>query len=488
MRVRSSSRAMTLPVLFGAFVVSGCESASDPVFPGPAPVLSAVDAGYTLQDIGTLGGASSSAFDVNDAGVVVGRSHDASGQMHAFVFENGVMTDLGSPGSGSSEAWLAGDGGHVVGIYRDGGATRTAVWFAGGVSDVGGFGGSNTAPTGVDAAGTVVGWSEGSDGYRRAFRWSAAGGIEDLGTLGGLESGAMAINASGDVAGWARDPTGFEHAVLWPAAGGMVDLGTLGGDFSEALAINDAGQIVGTAQTGDGAVHAFLWDAAAGMSDLTPAIAGAAEAIALNAAGQAAVRVMATSDRAYLWDGAQLVDLATLGGSFSDVMDIDGAGVAVGVSETVEGVFSAATWPAPTPAQLDLGGADAGAAEAASSGGTVVGNIRFGSVLHAAIWTFQDGDGGEGGDLPPPTDPLQALIDAVQAMAVAGTLSEGRANALLVSLEHALRMRDDGRPDKAMLQLKAFSHKVQAMVYGGYMAETDASSLFGIYVQAVASL
>jgi len=487
MRVRSSSRAMTLPVLFGAFVAYGCESATDPVATGLEPSLAGADAGYSLQDIGTLGGAFSSAFDVNDAGHVVGRSQTADGQTHAFLFADGVMTDLGAPGSGSSEAWLIGDGGHVAGIYRDGGATRTAVWFAGGVTDVGGFGGSFTAPTGVDPSGTVVGWSELADGNRRAFRWSAGGGLEDLGTLGGLESAAMAVNATGDITGWARDESGFERAVLWPAGGGIEDLGTLGGLFSEALAINGAGEVAGTAQNADGAVHAFLWTSAGGMIDLTPAVAGAAEAIALNAAGQAAVRVMATTDRAFLWDGAQLVDLATLGGTFADVMDLDDAGVASGVSETAEGIFSAVAWPGATPAQLPLDGADAGAAAASNGGGTVVGNIRFGSVLHAAIWTSEGDGGGDGGDVPA-TDPLQALIEAVQAMADAGAISEGRANALMVSLQHAVRMRDGGRPANALLQLKAFSHKVQAMIHAGDISETEASTLFGLYVQAVASL
>jgi len=489
MRVRSSSRAMTLPVLFGAFVV-GCESATDPVHAGFVSTPAIVDAGYALQDIGTLGGSFSNAFDVNDAGVVVGRSQTATGAIHAFAFADGVLQDLGSPGSGSSEAWLVGEGGHVAGIFRDGGATQTAVWAGGGVSVIDGFGGSFTAPTGVDPSGTVVGLSQTNDATasRRAFRWS--GGVTiDLGTLGGLESEALAINGAGDAVGWAHDEFGDFHAVIWPAAGGIQDLGTLGGDLSAALAINDAGVVAGTAQTASGEMHAFLWSAGVGMIDLTPGLSGQAEAIALNDVGQAAVRVMATSDQAFLWDGAQLLDLATLGGASSDVVDLDGAGAAAGVSETADGVFVAVVWPSLDPAPLPLGGADAGAAEAANDGGTIVGNIRFGSVLHAAVWTASGGEGGdeEEGGVPPP-DPIQALIDAVEAMADGGALSDGRANALLVSLRNAMRMRDAGRDAKALLQLRAFSHKIQAMVYGGDIAAADASALFGMYVDAVTSL
>jgi probable HAF family extracellular repeat protein len=488
MRVRSSSRAMTLPVLLGAFVVFGCESATDPVSAGLEPTLSTVEAGYTLQDIGTLGGAFSVAFDVNDDGTVVGRSQTAEGSIHAFAFSDGVMQDLGSPGSGASEAWLVGAGGHVAGIFREGAVTRTAVWANGGVTDIGDFGGSFTAPTGVDPAGTVVGWSRLPDGSRHAFRWSA-GSLQDLGTLGGLESAALAVNATGDAVGWARDASGNEHAVMWPAAGGIVDLGTLGGLYSEALAINDAGSVAGTAQTASGDMHAFVWSPVSRMVDVTPSLSGAAEALALNESGQAAVRVMSTSDHAFLWDGAQLVDLATLGGAFSDAEDVDAAGVVAGVSETSDGMFVAAAWAGPDPAALPLGGADAGAAKASNSGGTIVGNIRFGSVLHAAVWTA-DGDGGDGGDGGEggSTDPIQALIDAVQAMADAGTLSAGRANSLHVSLYNAMRRRDEGRTTEALLQLRAFSHKVQAMVYSGQLVDTEASGLFGMYVEAVTSL
>lgn len=501
MRVRSSSRAMILPVLLGAFVV-GCESATDPVTAGFATSPALVDAGYTLQDIGTLGGAFSNAFDVSDDGVVVGRSQTASGAVHAFAFADGALQDLGSPGAGSSEAWLIGDGGHIAGIFRDGGDTRTAVWADGGVSVIDGFGGSFTAPTGVGPSGTVVGWSRTADATasRRAFLWSA-GVTTDLGTLGGLESAALAINGTGDAVGWAHDASGDFHAVVWPAAGGIQDLGTLGGLLSEALAINDAGVVAGTAQTASGDMHAFLWSAGGGMIDLTPGLSGQAEAIALNEAGQAAVRVMATSDQAFLWDGTQLLDLATLGGTFSDVMDLDGAGAAAGVSETAEGVFAAAVWPGVEPAPLPLGGADAGAAVAANSGGTVVGNLRFGSVLHAAVWTPSGGGGGEGGGGGQDGggedgsggdgetgDPIQALIDAVHALADGGALSHGPTQALLVSLENARDMRDAGRTAKALIQLRVFSHKVQAMVRGDAIDAADASDLFGLYVDAVESL
>lgn len=487
MRVRSSSRAMTLPVLFGALVFAGCESATEPVATGLEPSFAVSDGGYELLDIGTLGGSFSSAFDVNSSGHVVGRSQTADLTIRAFLYADGAMTNLGSPGAGVTEAWYIGEGGQIAGIYREGGVTRTVVWDGGATSVIDGLGGALTFPTAVGPSGTVVGWSKLASGERHAFRWTASGGIEDLGTLGGSESAALGINAAGDIAGWARNGDEHEQAVVWTAAGAVVELGTLGGGGAEALAINDNGQVAGTAETAGGDMHAFLWSAEGGMQDLTPGLSGAAEAIALNQAGQAAVRVMSATDKAFLWDGVQLVDLATLGGVDSDVVDLDGSGVAAGVSETSDGSSGPAAWPASTPAALPLGGADEGAAEAASEAGTIVGNIRFGSVLHAAIWTAE-GTGGPGDPPGDPSDPIQALIDAVNAMADAGDLSLGRANALLRSLHHARDMRDEDRPGKALLQLRAFSHKVQAMIHGEHMEAAKGSELFGLYVDAVKSL
>src|SRR6185503_8338083 len=56
-------------------------------------------AAYTLTDLGTLGGSTSGALAINEAGQVVGLASIAGDvENHAFVWEGGVMTDLGTFG------------------------------------------------------------------------------------------------------------------------------------------------------------------------------------------------------------------------------------------------------------------------------------------------------------------------------------------------------------------------------------------------------
>jgi probable HAF family extracellular repeat protein len=91
--------------------------------PGTARQLS-------ITDLGTLGGSFSEAYGINNRGQVVGLSRAASGEIHAFLWENGQMKDLGTlPGGQYSVAIDINNRGQVAGSgYTAFGETHALLW------------------------------------------------------------------------------------------------------------------------------------------------------------------------------------------------------------------------------------------------------------------------------------------------------------------------------------------------------------------------
>ena len=115
-----------------------------------------------MRDLGTLSGDNfSRAYDINEAGQVVGQSYMAGGDHRAFITgPNGVgMRDLGTLGSNNTSAYAINEIGQVTGESLTGWEFRTFI----------------TGPDGV--------------------------GMRDLGTLGGIASAAVDINEAGQVVG-----------------------------------------------------------------------------------------------------------------------------------------------------------------------------------------------------------------------------------------------------------------------------------------------
>ena len=186
----------------------------------------------TVTDIGTLGGLSSYASGINDAGQVVGYSGTNGGFDHAFITgPNGMgLRDLGTLGGTRSYALGINDAGQVVGSsYLAGGMTAVTAEHA-----------FITGPNGM--------------------------GMRDLGTLGGSISGyASGISDTGQVVGsliTLTDQGGYtsDAFITGPNGMGMRDLGIVAGLYNEARDINNAGQVVGFyyGNTGVFSVHAFI--------------------------------------------------------------------------------------------------------------------------------------------------------------------------------------------------------------------------------------
>jgi probable HAF family extracellular repeat protein len=248
-----------------------------------------------MTDLGTLPtGSSSKAFGLNNNGQVVGYAFNGSSAggrtNHAFLWEDGVMTDL-IPTPQWSSANAINDAGQVAGTYN---LNRPFIWEDGVLTDLGGFGGSASFGYAEDInnAAQVVGSSfvnNGSEGIsQHAFLWED-GVITDLGALPGLpDSRAHAINELGQVVGFSSsfDPETTDEVFesFLYSDGVMIDLG-VPGSANIAHDINDSGQIVGWAS---GRAYIYNDGVVTDLNTLIPAGTGLTlyAATGINNAGQ----------------------------------------------------------------------------------------------------------------------------------------------------------------------------------------------------------
>ena len=171
-----------------------------------------------MIDLGILGGGAtgySFATAVNDAGAVAGYSTTNS-WIHAFYWSPSTgMIDLGTLGGMDSYALGINDKGMVVGYSRDASQSLHAFkWtLAGGMVDLGAVlpGFVADFANGVNAHGRIV-------GRAGAVAWYTAGGtIVPMTGLSGGTSLALAINKCGVIAGTSQPPGQgqYTHAVKW---------------------------------------------------------------------------------------------------------------------------------------------------------------------------------------------------------------------------------------------------------------------------------
>lgn len=282
-------RQAVVPAL--AFLLCSCSSSDSLSGPGSASATDGLQpatgtSGFERVDLGTLGGPSSYAADINNSNVVVGWSETGSGTTHAFRWsEEGGLTDLGTlPGDRLSRAVSILDAGAILGVSGDEGRWTPVIWSASGAIEalaiplIQDF--TLASPTGFNTRGDVVGWDAGGPG-QHGWSWSSSAGKYDLSAHvqgGSNEGSAGDVSESGMVLLTSRAYTCTQvtecwRTYLWNAGSGYIPLGAPD-NATEAdvtgLALSELGAVVGWATAGRGGVPApYRWSAASGFTFLS---------------------------------------------------------------------------------------------------------------------------------------------------------------------------------------------------------------------------
>ena len=282
-----SNSAIPLWVNDNGLVAGISENGIDPLTGSPAQEAVLWGKDVTITDLGTFGGNDSIANAVNNRGQVAGEALNTisdpytsnyydffitgTTQVHAFRWTKSQgMLDLGTLGGADSAAFWINERGQIAGQSFTNSTPNPVpdacsfwsqnlptldpfLWKDGKMIDLGTLGGTCGQPFSLNNHGQVAGFSYlAGEQSCRPFLWDEKRGMRDLGTLGGDSGQANSVNDAGEVVGKANLPDGVgcdqytpEHGFLWKN-GVMTDLGAPGGDAcSSAQAINSKHQIVG---------------------------------------------------------------------------------------------------------------------------------------------------------------------------------------------------------------------------------------------------
>ncbi len=236
---------------------------------------------YTVTDLGTLGGSTSSARGINDVGQVTGQASTSENQPSAFLWTptvpnstTGTMKNLGMQNGIDSTGMAVNIHGIVTGYALHPGSSidvQHAFLYDGTVHDLAVSGSFNSYGNGINASGHVSGQMElqqdGGDLPHVNLGFIYNGSLNYFASNGG-DCSANGINDSGQTTGWYYSSilSANQHAFIWTptipngTSGTFHDLGTLGGSISEGYGINAQGEVVGDSLTVDTYFHAFMYD------------------------------------------------------------------------------------------------------------------------------------------------------------------------------------------------------------------------------------
>jgi probable HAF family extracellular repeat protein len=205
-----------------------------------------------MLDLGTLGGRTSRAYDINTRGEVVGESVTSSGTREAFLWTaTGGMRRLSEEaGPGPSYAYAINDFGIAAGGIDTAEGSQAVVWSDGARRSLMIGRAASSVAIDINASGYTAGQVDRTEPGNRVSAAFIHRHAEPANSLlpspAGLSSSARALNDLHQATGYFETTNGTTHAFVFDGVSGLRDIDTAGNAYSSASGINNRGEVVGS--------------------------------------------------------------------------------------------------------------------------------------------------------------------------------------------------------------------------------------------------
>jgi probable HAF family extracellular repeat protein len=248
----------------------------------------------------------------------------ATGELHAFIYDNGVIQDLGMFGYPYGAGGVAINNAGQIAATAYGPGYHAIIYSNGQTHALGSIDGGFSEGLSINNLGHIVGRGINGDGGGQGFTYFGPGTFTALNV--DIARGVNDLDQFVGSVGYYWSYGGFVHSVehgFVMQSGTLTDLGDLGGGLrtnTEAYAINSAGQITGYSTLADGTIHAFRYTAGT-MEDLGTIPSYYTYGVSINSGGDVVGSVetyVGGSVSAFLYTGGTLHN-------FADLLDSSGA-------------------------------------------------------------------------------------------------------------------------------------------------------------------